>query len=598
MNAHSRRTRILEWIADQGELQVTALADLLGASLNTIRNDLDTLAAEGLLQRVRGGAARLGAPLLDGRPLALNGAHEPPLSPIATLAAALPVSAHPQEKESIGAWAATLVRDGDALVLDGSSTVYRMATHLRDRRNLTVITNGLLVGLLLAQEPTNKVILAANELRTQGGSVVGRINPELLRHFYASRAFISCAGFSLDQGLTESSVDEGLPKREMMPLAREVIALVDSSKVGAVHAYRFADVHQVHHLVVDEGIDAAALQALRLHGDFPVTVTSLGAALESETHAPAVQARGRKRRIGFGNMTEKMLFAQQVRRSLERALRNHEDVELLVRDNDLDRNRSLANVDWFIKNQIELMIEYQVDAEAGNIIMDRFNRAGIPVIAVDIPLPGATFFGADNYRAGFMAGEALGAWILTEWQGRLDRLLRLEAPVVGPPGARIQGQQEGLESVLGQLAPHQVMAVDSPVLVDEAAAVVARLLPTIPAHDRIALVGINDEAVLGALAAFEAAGRLEQVIAVGQNGDRLGRAALRRNNFPFLGCTAYFPERYGEQLISLALRLLRGEPTPPALYSRHVFLTAANLEEHYPAASDELAEPLPALMAA
>ncbi|MGL4648748.1 MAG: substrate-binding domain-containing protein, partial [Caldilineaceae bacterium] len=425
-------------------------------------------------------------------------------------------------------------------------------------------------------------ILAANELRAHGGSVVGRINPELLKHFYASRCFVSASGLAPEQGLTEASVDEGQPKREMMTLAREVIALVDSSKIGRLFAYRFADIHQLHHLVVDDGIDGATLQQLRALGEFPITVTGRLAGDEAITYAPSVQARSRRWRIGFGNLTEKMLFAQQVRRSLERALRSHDNIELLVRDNNLDRTTSLANVDWLIANQIDLMIEYQVDAEAGNIIMDRFNRAAIPVIAVDIPLPGATFFGADNYRAGFMAGEALGGWILNVWHGRLDKLLRLEAPVVGPPGARIQGQQEGLESVLGRLPAEKVVAVDSPVLVDESERAMAALLPSLDADEHIAIVGINDEAVLGALAAFESAGRLDQVISVGQNGDRLGRAALRRSDFPFLGSTAYFPERYGEQLLALALRLLRGEATPPAIYSRHVFLTAVNLNEHYP----------------
>jgi ABC-type sugar transport system substrate-binding protein len=124
-------------------------------------------------------------------------------------------------------------------------------------------------------------------------------------------------------------------------------------------------------------------------------------------------------------------------------------------------------------------------------------------------------------------------------------------------------------------------------LVDEAEARLDAELDTLPGDARIAIVGINDEAVLGALAAFEKAGRLHQVVAVGQNADRLGRAALRRSDFPFIGSTSYAPERYGTQLLALALRILQGEPTPPALYSGHVFITPENIDEHYPPDDEE-----------
>ena len=88
------------------------------------------------------------------------------------------------------------------------------------------------------------------------------------------------------------------------------------------------------------------------------------------------------------------------------------------------------------------------------------------------------------------------------------------------------------------------------------------------------LIADNDDAALGALAAFETAGQLDRVAAVGQNADRLGRAALQRPVFPFIGSTSYAPEAYGGQLIDLALKILRGEPVPPAVYVDHTFISA------------------------
>ena len=111
----------------------------------------------------------------------------------------------------------------------------------------------------------------------------------------------------------------------------------------------------------------------------------------------------------------------------------------------------------------------------------------------------------------------------------------------------------------------------------EAQAMMAEQLRSLPSRataPHIALIAHNDDAALGALAAFEAAAQLDRVAAVGQNADRLGRAALQRPDFPFIGSTGYAPEAYGGQLIDLALRILRGEPVPPAVYVDHTFISA------------------------
>jgi ribose transport system substrate-binding protein len=572
MEIYKRRLAILTLLEQLGEASIEDLAARLGVSANTIRNDLKAMEAEGRLRRVRGGAVPV-----DGHRFPGNAA--PPQAFVTRL------NAQVEEKKRIGAWAAKRVNDGDAIILDASTTVYYMATFLQDRRHLTVVTNGLYTALLLAQNPTNKVILAANEVRGEGLTVVGRINPDLLNHFYASKCFISAAGFTPEQGLTEINIDDAVSKAELIKLAREVIALVDHTKFGHIATYRFAEPNRIDHLVTDSGLDRERLLASCRQGGCTLTVVGPDKAetFERGTWSGGLHGAAKRYRIGFGNLTEKMLFAQQVRRSLERAARHYDNIELLIRDNKLDRQVALENAEWFVAQGVDLLIEYQIDFQAGNVIMDKLQRAGIPVIAVDIPMPGATFFGADNYRAGFMAGEGLGRWIQQHWDGHVDFLIKLEALRVGPgPGARIQGLQEGLESVIGPLAADRILDFDCPVLVDEAAPFVARFLPDLPRNARIAIVGINDEAVLGALAAFEAANRLDQVVAVGQNADRLGRAALRRPHFPFIGTTRYAPESYGEKLLQLALRILKGEPVPPAVYNQHVFITKENLDKYYP----------------
>lgn len=564
MEIHNRRAAISTLLEEKGSVAVDDLSIRLDVSENTIRNDLKAMEAENLLQRVRGGA------------VSLADNHKP-----ANREFARRFHRNQSAKEQIGRWAANMIKDGDAIILDASSTVYHLATFLGGHNNLTVVTNGLETATFMAQNPTNKVILAANTVRADGLAVTGSLQPNLLNFFFASKCFITSSGLSSKQGLTEVDGDEAPLKYQMIKLARQVIAMVDHSKIGKVDTFRFADLNQIDHLITDEMVSDQVLSNVRQAANFPITVVGPSAV---ETLEPDLSGRRRNGyRIGFGNMTENMLFAQQVRRSLERAAKEHDNVELLIRDNKLDRQVALENADWFVSQEVDLVIEYQIDAQAGNIIMDKFNRASIPVITVDIPLPGATFFGADNYRAGCIAGEALGRWIQDNWQGRLDVLLRLESVRVGPVvGARLQGQQEGLESIVGPLAEDQVISIDSPVIVDIAESAVRDLLSKLPLESHIGIVAINDDAALGVLAAFEEAGRLHQVVAVGQNADRLGRAALRRSGFPFIGSTRYAAEEYGEKILELALKILEGQAVPPAVYNQHVFITGENVDQYYP----------------
>ena len=120
----------------------------------------------------------------------------------------------------------------------------------------------------------------------------------------------------------------------------------------------------------------------------------------------------------------------------------------------------------------------------------------------------------------------------------------------------------------------RVLTLETPVIVDDAEAMMEAQVAAIPVGTRVAILAINDDAALGALTAFEKANRLAEVVAMGQNADRIGRAALRRPDLPFVGSTSYAPERYGEQLLDLAVRILDGEPVPPAAFCRHTFITA------------------------
>ncbi len=288
--------------------------------------------------------------------------------------------------------------------------------------------------------------------------------------------------------------------------------------------------------------------------------------------------------IGFANLTEDIVFTQLVRDGILSAAEEAGNVEVVLADNRLDGATALANADNFIAQGVDGVIEFQTDEAFGNVIMSRFRREGIPVIAIDIPMPGATFFGADNYNAGRLAGEALAAWANENWDGDVDAVLVLELPQSGPiPAARMQGQIEGLQDNLASPVPDDmVFRLDSKNTQEESFQVVSDILPTIPDADHIVAVTINDGTALGVIAAAEAAGRADQIMVVGQGADPSGQEAMIAENSRYLGATGYFPENYGAYLIPAMIDLLECRAVPPAIYVDHVFIDGSNLCELYP----------------
>ncbi len=551
MTTFERQQRLIEIIRQQPGIRVPELARLLGVSEGTIRNDLRSLSQAGRLKRVRGGAVA-------------DGQH--PQSPAFTARARVSEDA----KRRIARWAAELVEDGDTLLFDASTTVYYLAEFLKDRRNLTVVTNGIEIARSLAQNPSHNVILLGGLMRADGTSVSGTLSHKLLEDLYIKTAFLSCTGITLEAGLMEVHLDDAQLKRKMIQVAKSVVALIDSSKFGRIDLTPFASPGEITHIFTDSDLDPVWIPQLQ---KYPValTVCSDNTITAYQPHGPET----RHYRIGFANLTEDGPFYVDVRRGLERAAHEAGNIDLIIADNQLDGDRAVEIAGRFVQQDRDLIIEYQIDAQAGNRSMDRCRQAGIPVIAVDIPMIGATFFGVDNYRAGHLAGAALGEWIQRAWGGQLDRLIVLEEPRAGAlPGSRMQGMLEGVHSIIGDVPADRHVILNSGNTCEVSEAQLTEALKHLPGLHRLAVLCFNDDAAMGALAAARRLHRETDVIIVGQGADRRVREELKKADSRIIGSTAYWPEQYGEKIIPLALRILRGEPVPPAVYLEHAFVRA------------------------
>jgi ribose transport system substrate-binding protein len=262
------------------------------------------------------------------------------------------------------------------------------------------------------------------------------------------------------------------------------------------------------------------------------------------------------------------------------------NIDLILADNQLSGEVALHVADRLIAEGVDLVIEYQIDERVGGLLMDKFNRANIPVIAVDIPLVGATYFGVDHYRAGHMAGMALGRWLVEHWDGTFDRLIILEEKRPGAlPATRIQGQLDGLQEVIGKVPASQILYLDSGNTTEISQTNMLQALQELADARRLAVISFNDDAAFGAICAARELGREGDMVIVGQGADRIVRKEIRLPESCLVGSTAYWPEKYGEKLIEVALKILSGEPVPPAVYNQHVFITRDNIDEFYPESS-------------
>lgn len=289
--------------------------------------------------------------------------------------------------------------------------------------------------------------------------------------------------------------------------------------------------------------------------------------------------------IGFASQSTDSEFCQDLSMSLQRAA-EREHVRLITVNNNYSPKIALRNADLLIREGVHLVLEFQTYEHIAPIISSKFLEAQIPVIAIEIPHPGATYFGADNYQAGMIAGRALGRWAKANWKGQVDEILLLELPIAGSlPQLRITGALAGLTQILPDFDTRKAVHLDCKGTFEHSLDLVRTHLRRNPAKRTLATT-VNDPTALGALRAFEEAGRSPYCAVMGQNATRAVREELRRPGTRLIGSVGYFPERYGEELIPLALSILQKTPVPSAVFVKHQLITPKNVGLIYPPETD------------
>ena len=289
----------------------------------------------------------------------------------------------------------------------------------------------------------------------------------------------------------------------------------------------------------------------------------------------------RRYKFGYAAQSREFAFSRAVGEGLTTAAAAA-NIDLIVVDNQYSAKTALRNAERFVRERVDLAIEFQTDEHVAPVISAKLIAANIPIVAIEIPHPGATYYGANNYHAGELGGHFLGRWARQHWNGSVDEVLLLELPVAGSlPRSRLTGTLDGIRKSIRSLPDSQVHWIDGNGLFGASLDAVRKHLRHSRAR-RVLIGGINDPSVLGALRAFEEAGRGDGYAAMGQNASIEARTELRSPSTQLVGSIAYFPERYGRRLIPLCVDLLERRPVPPAVFVDHQLVTKDNVDRIYP----------------
>lgn len=236
--APERRERLRQIVRSRHAVRVEDLRTELGVSTATIRRDLDELEESGALRRVHGGAVSV-----DVRPIEARFDAK--------------AARNASEKRRIAAAAIGLVEHDSTIFLDAGSTCLELARLLRDRDDVTVVTNSLPAIVELAGQGPRLVVIGG-ELRPLSQAIVGPLSTPLLDELFVDRAFMGTFSLSLDAGLTTTDPAEAFTKERALTRAREVVLLVDSSKLGTRAFAHAGRLDQVDVIITDAEPDEEA----------------------------------------------------------------------------------------------------------------------------------------------------------------------------------------------------------------------------------------------------------------------------------------------------------------------------------------------------
>lgn len=219
-------------------VKLSELSSEFGVSMPTIRKDIDELQKQGRVERVHGNV-RLVTSEAGPKRHFVDRANILPTSP---------------EKALIGRMAASLVKNGDSIILDCGATTTELAKNLLDRQNLRIVTNALNIAIILGAEPTNRIMLTGGEFKPETIAVSGEKASAFFQGMFVDKLFLAAGGVSKESGISYPDFIDLHVKRAMIDAAKTVYLLADSGKFGKREFAAFGAMDRIDYLVTDGGL--------------------------------------------------------------------------------------------------------------------------------------------------------------------------------------------------------------------------------------------------------------------------------------------------------------------------------------------------------
>ena len=303
----------------------------------------------------------------------------------------------------------------------------------------------------------------------------------------------------------------------------------------------------------------------------------------SAPYEPNVRALPEGTKIGFAEGWAAIPFSYAINQRLYE-LADELGFEVVYCDNNFDADKAVACAETIAQQQPDFVLESNWQSGAAGSVMAIFDDAGIPVASVDVVHPNAIFLGADNYISGLIGGQAAGEY--ADSLGRCDDtyiLLGINPGEGDAANERLTGFADGVQTVCGAFPEDRIddELIDAGTT-DQALTIVTDWLTAHPQAGFVLATAIDDPRSAGMSNAMAQSGREGAAVGIGcdEIGVALTRTPVEENNF--LGCVAYFPEKYPDYAVSIAADILEGKALPQEVHLDHVFLGQETVGDVYP----------------
>jgi ribose transport system substrate-binding protein len=307
------------------------------------------------------------------------------------------------------------------------------------------------------------------------------------------------------------------------------------------------------------------------------TLVHRGYVAQSQDGQYRLVSRPRRLRFGFANLSGEMPFPVAVTQSVAAAAAAS-GVELIVLDNRYDPDIAIQNAEEFVAQQVDLVLEYQVEEAVAPRVAHIFKKAGIPLVAIDIPHPNATYFGVDNFESGYEAGALLAQHALVKWKEKVDWVLGVGFAEAGSfVQSRISGAFDGIRERISYIPPERFVQIEGRGMRQPSQLAMTNFLAGHRKGERILIATATDSSALGVLDAARQQGIESDIAIASQDCIPEVLDEMRSGKSAIIGSVSHEVESYGPRLIQLGISLMRGYTVPPYNYVHHRVVTPETL---------------------